>query len=272
LPAWYQTLWFWSLSAIAGICLLSVIFWVRLKAAERELSVRFSERITERMRIARELHDTLLQALQGLVLSVSNFTSRVSAAPEVQLEMENALERADQLMISGRDRIKDLRGELDEARDLKTELDSIAHDASPNCYPNITVSVDGVPIYLNPIAQDEILWIAKEALANACRHSGAKWIHIQVTYERNDLRVSIRDNGKGMDVGASLARCAGHFGLVGMQERAERIGARLSIRSTEGAGTAIGLSVPGRIAYQNKSAWHRTLTFLRNHRNLRRSL
>jgi len=272
LPAWYQTLWFWSLSASGGICLLSVIFWVRLKAAERELSVRFSERVTERMRIARELHDTLLQALQGLVLSVSNFTSKVSAAPEVQLEMENALERADQLMISGRDRIKNLRGELNGARDLKTELDSIAHDASPNCHPNITVSVDGIPIYLNPIAQDEILWIAKEALANACRHSGAKWIHIQVTYERNDLRVSIRDNGKGMDVGASLARRVGHFGLVGMQERAERIGARLSIRSTEGAGTAIGLSVPGRIAYQNKSAWHRTLTFLRNHRNLRRSL
>jgi ligand-binding sensor domain-containing protein/signal transduction histidine kinase len=272
LPAWYQTLWFWSLSAIGGICLLSVIFWVRLKAAERELSVRFSERVTERMRIARELHDTLLQALQGLVLSVSNFTSKVSAAPEVQLEMENALERADQLMISGRDRIKNLRGELDGARDLKTELDSIAHDASPNCHPNITVSVDGIPIYLNPIAQDEILWIAKEALANACRHSGAKWIHIQVTYERNDLRVSIRDNGKGMDVEASLARRVGHFGLLGMQERAERIGARLSIRSTEGAGTAIGLSVPGRIAYQNKSAWHRTLTFLRNHRNLRRSL
>src|SRR6202034_1223300 len=131
---------------------------------------------TERMRIARELHDTLLQALQGLVLSVSNFTSRVSAAPEVQLEMENALQRADQLMISGRDRIKDLRGELDEARDLKAELDSIAHDVFRDFHLNITVSVDGVPIHLNPIAQDEILWIAKDTLANACRRSGAKWI------------------------------------------------------------------------------------------------
>src|SRR6202021_584528 len=107
-----------------------------------------------------------LQALQGLFLSVSNFTSRVSAAPEVQLEMENALQRAEQLMISGRDRIKDLRGELDEARDLKAELDSIPHGMSPEFHPNIPVSVDGVPIHLNPIAQDEILWVAKEALAN----------------------------------------------------------------------------------------------------------
>jgi ligand-binding sensor domain-containing protein/two-component sensor histidine kinase len=272
LPAWYQRLWFWSLSAIAVICLLSVIFWIRLKAAERELSVRFSERITERMRIARELHDTLLQALQGLVLSVSNFTSRVSAAPEVQLEMENALQRADQLMISGRERIKDLRGELDEARDLKAELDSVAHDASPDFHPNITVSVDGVPIYLNPIAQDEILWIAKEALANACRHSGAKWIHIQVSYERNEVRVSVRDNGRGMDARASLTQHSGHFGLVGMHERAEGIGGRLSIKSTEGGGTAIGLSVPGRIAYRKKSGWRGTLTFLRNRKNLRRVL
>ena len=272
LPAWYQTLWFLSLSAVAVICLLSVIFWVRLKAAERELSVRFSERIAERMRIARELHDTLLQALQGLVLSVSNFTSRVSAAPEVQLEIENALQRAEQLMISGRDRIKDLRGELDEARDLKTELDAIANDASPEFHPNITVSVDGVPIYLNPVAQDEILWIAKEALANACRHSGAKWIHIQVTYERNELRISIRDNGKGMAASISLTGRVGHFGLVGMHERAEGIGGRLSIKSTVGAGTAIGLSVPGRIAYQNKGGWHGTLTFLRNRKILRRVL
>jgi ligand-binding sensor domain-containing protein/signal transduction histidine kinase len=272
LPAWYQTLWFLSLSAVAVICLLSVIFWVRLKAAERELSVRFSERITERMRIARELHDTLLQALQGLVLSVSNFTSRVSAAPEVQLEMENALQRVEQLMISGRERIKDLRGELDEARDLKAELECIAHDASPDFHPNITVSVDGVPIYLNPIAQDEILWIAREALANACRHSGAKWIHIHVTYERNELRVSIRDNGKGMDASTHLTRLAGHFGLVGMHERAEGIGGRLSIKSTEGAGTAIGISVPGRIAYRNKSGWHGTLSFLRNRKDPRRVL
>ena len=136
--------------------------------------------------------------------------------------------------------------------------------------PIFTVSVDGVPIYLNPVAQDEILWIAKEALANARRHSGAKWIHIQVTYERNELRVSIRDNGKGMDASASLTRRAGHFGLVGMYERAEGIGGRLSIKSTEGSGTAIGLSVPGRIAYRHKSGWRETLTFLRSRENLRR--
>ena len=272
LPAWYQTLWFWSLSAIAGMCLFSIVYLLRVRAVERELSLRFSERITERMRIARELHDTLLQALQGLVLSVSNFTTKVSATPEVQMEMENTLLRADQLMISGRDRIKELRGELDETRDLKVELASIAHDASPDSQPNITVGIDGAPIDLNPIAQDEILWIAKEALTNACRHSGAKWIHIQVTYERNELRMFVRDNGRGMDASAALAQRSGHFGLLGMRERAEGIGGRLRIKSTEGGGTAIGISVPGRIAYQKMSGWRGKLAFLGNRRNLKRVL
>ena len=270
LPAWYQKLWVQLVAVAAVIGLLIVFYLLRIRAVENELTLRFDERMTERMRIARELHDTLLQALNGLALSFSNFVSRVDAAPEVHAEMETALDRADQLMISGRDRIRDLRGALDGAGDLKAELDAMARDASPDSKPNVTVSVDGVPKYLNPVVQDEILWIAKEALTNACRHSSAKWIHIQVSYERNELRISVRDNGQGMD--ASLARRAGHFGLVGMHERAEGIGGKLSIKSTEGGGTSIGLAVPGRIAFQKMSGWHEGIALLGNRKNLKRVL
>ena len=272
MPAWYQTLWFRLAAVAAGIGLLAALYLIRIGRIERELTVRFDERMTERMRIARELHDTLLQALQGLTLSFSNFLSRVDAAPHVHTEMEEALDRADELMISGRDRIRDLRGESDGAGDLKTELDSIARGASLTSKAIITVSVDGDPRQLNKLVQDEIMWIAKEALANACHHSGAKWIHIQVSFERNELRVSVRDNGRGMQANISLAKLDGHFGLVGMHERAAGVGGRLSIKSAEGQGTAIGLSVPGRIAYQKMGGWRGTLTFLGTRKNLKRVL
>ena len=257
LPAWYQAPWFKVVAVFAAISLLSALYLMRIRFIERQMHLRFSDRMTERMRIARELHDTMLQALQGLVLSFSNYTTQVSASSEVRKEMERSLDRADRLLISGRDRIRQLRGEATNT--LAIEIQIIVDDLFAEASSKVTLSVEDSPKTLNTIIQDEILYILKEALTNASRHSDADAIQVTVSHEKNELLISIQDNGRGLDPGTFVARSEGHFGIVGMQERAEAIGGRFSIRSAPGDGTMIELSVLARIAYSEKRNWFRDL-------------
>jgi signal transduction histidine kinase len=254
-PAWYQTVWFQLATAAAAVCLLWLIVFSRIRATEREVGFRFEAQMTERMRIARELHDTLLQSLQGVILSFSNFSSRVRAADEEDLsnlsqEMDGALDRAEELLLSGRDRIRDLRSEQVVAKTMETELHSLVRGAECKSGVKIDVRIAGKPRDLKALVQDEVLWIMREALANACRHSGATQIQLQVWYSRSGIRCAVQDNGQGIEDKALVAKRPGHFGVVGMRERAERIGGRLTIRSFAGMGTTIALSVPARIAHE----------------------
>lgn len=268
LPAWYQTLWFKLMALSSGMGLLVALYFIRVGRIERELTLRFDERMTERMRIAREIHDTLLQSLQGLVLSFSNFASEVDATARVHEEMETALDRADRLIISGRDRIRDLRGESDETTDLTVGIRSVVDDARSVSGPKISVSSAGPLQQLNAIVQEEVLRIVKEALSNACRHSGASEICIDTLYDRHELRVSIRDNGRGMDLSAVAAAQDRHFGLRGMRERALAIGGWFSVQSARDQGTVIRLSVPARIAYRGEGGWLRRRFFRRNNADI----
>ena len=255
LPAWYQTLWFWITSAIFLLGMAFALYLVRIRSLERHIHLRFAERASERMRIAREMHDTLIQALQGLILSFSNYATQSSAPPEAQRNMERSIELADQLLASGRDRIRDLRGEPQEPESLLQRIDTIIESLFESLRTRVRLVVDEEQRQLKAIAEEEILQITREALTNAARHSGANAIQVRVSFERNRLRVIIEDNGLGMDATESVARRDGHFGLVGMRERAEVIGGRLTIRSALGQGTAIELSVPAGTAYKQKRRW-----------------
>jgi signal transduction histidine kinase len=261
LPAWSQTLWFRCIAVLAVLGILTALYLIRIRFMERQIHLRFSDRMAERMRISRELHDTLLQALQGLVLSFSNFATQVSASSDVRKEMDRSLDRADRLMISGRDRIRYLRGEVQDTNGLAIEIQSILDDLFADSPSRAILSVEDSVQPLNAVIQDEILYIVKEAFTNASRHSGADEIRGKISVEKNDLHISIRDNGRGAEEDVLLVRRAGHFGIVGMRERAKAIGGRFSITSKPGEGTFVDIFVPIRIAYNDKRSWIWKLLF-----------
>ncbi len=256
-PAWYQTLWF-RLAAIAlvfGILVSAYLLRVRELAARIEL--RVSERMSERLRISRELHDTVLQALQGLVLSFSTLTTRV--APDVQSDMERFLDEAESLTVTGRDRIKEMRGYFPENADIATEIQAIVSGLFGEHQCQVTIKTNGASAPLSTIAHDDTLWIAREALRNACQHAHAKHLNIEVSFTPSEFQMLIQDDGVGLEPDAFLAHQRGHFGLASMRERANMIGGRLNVSSARGRGTAISLMLPARIAYATPQSWFRRL-------------
>jgi signal transduction histidine kinase len=223
------------------------------KLTEAQLSLRFEERLAERTRIARELHDTLLQSFQGLMLHFQAVNDLLPAGTAKQA-LEKALDRADQAIVEGRDAIQNLRSsttvtnELEHAMAALGEEFGSAHDGK-TASPPLRVSVEGTPRELHPILRDDVYRIAREALQNAFRHAQATKIEAEITYGERVVRMRIRDDGRGIDPKLLHAGRDGHWGLPGMRERAQQIGARLDIWSEVGAGTEIELCIPASVAY-----------------------
>ncbi|HEY0548194.1 MAG TPA: sensor histidine kinase [Verrucomicrobiae bacterium] len=223
------------------------------KLTESQLTLGFEERLAERTRIARELHDTLLQSFQGLMLHFQAVDDMLPPGPAKEA-LEKALDRADGAIIEGREAIQNLRSSTIVTNELAQALTVLGEElgcaqAAGGTSPTLRVSVEGTPRELHPILRDDIYRIAREALLNARRHAQAKKIEADITYAERLLRLRIRDDGKGIDPKLLDAGRDGHWGLPGMRERAEQIGARLDIWSELGAGTEVDLSVPGTIAY-----------------------
>ena len=223
------------------------------KLTEAQLTLRFEERLAERTRIARELHDTLLQSFQGLMLHFQAVNDLLPAG-KAKEALEKALDRADQAIVEGRDAIQNLRSsttvtnELGEAMAALGEEFGGARDGKSGP-PTLRVSMEGTPRELHPILRDDVYRIAREALQNAFRHAQATEIEAEITYGARLLRLRIRDDGKGIDPKLLDAGRDGHWGLAGMRERAQQIGARLDIWSEVGAGTEVELRIPSSVAY-----------------------
>jgi signal transduction histidine kinase len=223
------------------------------KLTEAQLRLRFEERLAERTRIARELHDTLLQSFQGLMLHFQAVNDLLPAG-KAKEALEKALDRADQAIVEGRDAIQNLRSSTTVANELGQAMASLgeefggARDGKGGS-PTLRVSMEGTPRELHPILRDDIYRIAREALRNAFLHAQASKIEADITYDARLLRLRIRDDGKGIDPKLLAAGRDGHWGLAGMRERAEQIGAKLDIWSEVGAGTEVELCVPGSVAY-----------------------
>ncbi|WP_041839358.1 MULTISPECIES: sensor histidine kinase [Acidobacterium] len=254
MPAWYQMPWFRFLAVLAILGILTALYLRRVSLIEREMTLRFSERMTERMRIARELHDTLLQAMQGLVLSISSFSSQAVVSSEVREELERSLDHADRLLVSGRNRIRDLRGEGGESETLLASLSTLVSQIFGSASSKVRFTCEGIARPIHAFAREEVLMIASEALSNACFHSDADEVQVQVSYHDNAFRIAIRDNGNGFDAGASPE---GHFGIRGMRERAADIGAHLEVQSAPGHGTEVCVTVAAERAYEQPSGWLR---------------
>ena len=253
-PAYYQTTWFRFASVLTVLVALVASYRFRVRQIARDFNMRLNERVNERTRIARELHDTLLQSFQGLMLRFQSARDLLPAQPAKAVEaLDGALDRADQAIAEGRDAIQNLRSSTFVSNALAQAITMLAEELNTgNGEKGATmfrISVEGSPRDLHPIVRDDIHRIAREALRNAFRHAQANHIEAEVTYGARELRVRIRDDGKGIDPQHVSGGQARHWGLAGMRERAVQIGAQLDLWSEAGAGTELELRIPGAVAY-----------------------
>jgi signal transduction histidine kinase len=245
-PAYYQTLWFKAALWTTAVLLLWLFYFYRLRQITAEIHSRLNERQKERERIARELHDTLLQGFQGLVLRFQAILNHIPEDDSLRASVRNALLRADEVLIEGRDRVREIRSE--SSHDLPNLLESFGHSQASES-TSFQLLVVGAVVALKPLICGEVYSIAREALANAFRHASASKVEAELTYDRAQFKLSIRDNGTGMDEQTVSGGRLGHWGLQGMGERANLTGGKLSIWSQPGAGTEIDLVISGRLAY-----------------------
>jgi signal transduction histidine kinase len=232
------------------------------KLTEAQLTLRFEERLAERTRIARELHDTLLQSFQALMLHFQAVNNLLPPGKEKEA-LEKALQRADQAIAEGRDAIQNLRSSTTLTDELAQAITALGEElAGPRDGERnpatFGVSIEGAPRDVHPILRDDVYRIAREALRNAFHHAQATRIEVEITYREPFLRLRIRDDGKGIDPKLLDEGRDGHWGLPGMRERAQQIGAQFDMWSKAGAGTEVELRVPGSIAYATSSVrwWH----------------
>lgn len=244
-PAWYQTLWFRYAAILAALTVLWTAYRLRMRQISATLRLRYDERLDERTRLARDLHDTLLQTIQGSKLTVADALASSADAAGLRRYMErldNWLARA---VEEGRAALNALRYSRANTTDLAAALRLAFEESLVDGRMQSTFDVSGVPKTMQPVVRDEVYQIIYEAIRNACAHSRGTRLAVTVKYAR-DLVITVRDNGKGIESGILEHGKEDHHGLSGMRERAARIGAKLDISSSTQAGTEIVLTVPGR--------------------------
>jgi len=248
-PTFVESIWFKLLMiALIGLILYAA-YAMRVHYLTRQMQERMLERMAERSRIARALHDTLLQSVQSLMISFDAHSRHLKEGTQERKCLDRTLDFAEKLLVEGRDQILDLRASAssEHFEQIPREFGKglAAHGAHA-----FEVNVVGNPRPLRQHVQDELYAIAREALFNASRYAGASRIELNLDYGSESVIVRISDNGRGLDQSVAVTgHRPGHWGLVGMRERAACIGADLEIDSEPGKGTAITVSVPAKKAY-----------------------
>jgi signal transduction histidine kinase/ligand-binding sensor domain-containing protein len=269
-PMFYQTHWFASLCAALFLGIVTGFYQLRLRRLARQYSIRLEDRVSERARIARELHDTLLQGFQGLLFRLQAAANLLPERPaDAKQSLDSAIDQAAQAITDGRDAVQNLRSSTMVTNDLSMAIGMLGDElgatqikdanASPTMFD---VAVEGTSRDLHPVIRDDLYRIAGEALRNAFRHGRARRIEVQIHYDDKQLQVRVRDDGKGIDRAALQERRPGHFGLPGMRERAEVIGGQLDVWSEVGVGTEVDLKVPAVAAYATPRAHGRWWSLL----------
>ncbi len=248
-PTFTQTLLFKLLCGLAGLILIWCAYRLRLRSVSMQLQERLGAQMEERERIARELHDTLLQGFQGLMLRLQAVMKTLPQQEPAHQMMEKVMDRADEVLQEGRQRVRELRAEGMSGNDLIQALTQSGEELAQGHDALFSLSVVGTPQMLNPIVCNEAYRIAQEAISNAFRHSNGSKIEVEVTYSSERVSLRIRDNGQGMSEDILASGRAGHWGLSGMRERANKIAAQLSIWTQPNTGTEVDLSIPSKVAY-----------------------
>ena len=247
-PRFYQTIWFAMLCALGAGGLLWLLYRQRLRIIADRTRAGFEAQLSERERIARELHDTLLQGFQGLVLRLQAVAERLPRGGDARVALEGALDRADDVLLEGRDRVRALRETMEPVM-LRPRLSALAGEILPDDI-HVAIGENGRSRPVCAPVADEIAAIVAEALANTARHAHAAQVQVRIIHGLDRLTVTLRDDGIGLPAAVLAAgHRDGHFGLVGMRERATRLSGTLSITSNPDDGTHVTLVVPARLAY-----------------------
>jgi signal transduction histidine kinase/ligand-binding sensor domain-containing protein len=251
-PAWFQTYWFLAACFLVAVGVLWLLYLLRLRQLAEQMQGRLRERLAERERIARELHDTLLQGIQALVLRFQAAANQIAPGHSARVVMDEALNSADQVMIEGRKRVTDLRAGVEPPHALTQALraagEELGRDRQGTAF---RIVVHGTPRELHPLVYEEAYWIGREALLNAFYHAEARNIRAELYYGHTEFRIQFVDDGRGIDTHIlDKGGVPGHWGLPGMLERAEKIGAQLRISKRSEGGTEVNLKIQAAAAYR----------------------
>jgi signal transduction histidine kinase len=250
-PELWRRWWFPFLCLAVGLLLVFSFHRLRLHQLTRTLNVRFEERLAERMRVAQELHDTLLQGVLSASMQLHVAVDQLPANSTAQKSLNRVLTLMGVVVEDGRNALRGLRSSGENPRDLERAFLRIRQGLGFGEQVDFRIIVEGSPLPLRATIHDDVYSVGREALVNAFRHSGATTIAVELVYAVNQMRIVVRDNGCGIDKHVLQAGRDGHFGLTGMQERAKRIGARLKVWSRADAGTEVELSIPSHVAFES---------------------
>jgi signal transduction histidine kinase/ligand-binding sensor domain-containing protein len=255
LPTFTQMPVFYALCALAaaGVLYLLYLLWLR------QATMRIAERMAERERIARALHDSFLQSVHGLVLSFQSAMGALAKDSAGRQKIERVLLMADKVMEEGRNEVQDLRSGAMRDGDLISGLTLVGEVLQESHRAVFSLLTEGRPCNLDERAGCEIYSIGREALMNAFRHAEAASIQVSLNYAPDQFTLQVTDDGKGIDPAVAHEGRAGHWGLTGLYERAQGIGAELAIGSGPAGGTRVTLAVPAACAYAGQPLWKRYL-------------
>jgi signal transduction histidine kinase/ligand-binding sensor domain-containing protein len=257
-PAFWQTGWFQAFAVLVAGAAGWAVYRLRLHQVRRQLNVRFEERLAERTRIAQELHDTLLQGFLSASMQLHVAADRLPTDSPAKPSLKNVQDLMTRVIEEGRNAVRGLRSSSAAPDNLQQAFSGMSAELNIGGDVVYSVVVEGRDRPLQPIIRDEIYKIGREAVANAFRHSAASRVELALEYGSRELRLLVRDNGSGIDSEVLRSGTDGHWGLAGMRERAERIGAAFKVWSSAGSGTEVELSVPARVAFATGKRRDRT--------------
>jgi signal transduction histidine kinase/ligand-binding sensor domain-containing protein len=248
-PKWFQTAWFIGGCVLVGGLLAWLLYSIRVRQIARQITSRFDERLSERTRIARDLHDTFLQTIQGSKFVADDALDHASDPAHMRDTMEQLSLFLGRATEEGRAALNSLRTSTTETNDLAAAFQRAMDECRMQNLMETSFSVTGEPKEMHPIVRDEVYRIGYEAIRNACIHSHASKLLLELQYSQ-DLTMRINDDGRGIDPTVLKEGKVGHFGVQGMKERAARIMAKIAITSSSRLGTQVLLVVPGSIIYR----------------------
>ena len=254
-PAWYQTTRFLVVCFLTTIFIFWALYRLRVRQVARAISARFDERLAERTRLARDIHDTLVQTIQGSKMVADDALDEATDFPHMREAMARLSVWLGQATEEGRAALNSLRTSTTQTNDLAESFRRALNECRMQGFPEVVFLAEGKAAEMHPIVRDEIYRIGYEAIRNACQHSEGTRLEVQLSYLR-DLTLRVTDNGRGIASDVAAQGKDGHYGLQGMRERADRISGSLSLKTSPDSGTEIELIVPGRIVFRSpRSSW-----------------